>query len=181
MHVLPKSVKLDKAASKEKDHILAHPWIADWKNGKAVVATNGRILALIPIASWNDKPDENGQLPLDVLEAARKSGSPWIHLGKTEIQLGDTGAKFPRDSELTFPKFEQVIPKGRVKFVCTLNVELLWNLAQALGVKAVRMEYYGNNQWLVYPIHYRSYEFNQEPPAEGSFGCFMGIDNPANS
>lgn len=113
-----------------------------------VVSCDGRILAVVPVEL--NEHDRAGWISEEVLRAARKdrrTDEPEIILnGKAELANGTTMNRSDAivdPSGSVYPNWRQIVPefeKGKSTSV-SFDVELLWKLTQALGVKAVTLTF----------------------------------------
>ena len=133
-----KDCKIELAVSKEPHkESLHHPWF----DGKRVIATDGRILAVVPVEAEDSPKDRPGYVPCGVLKEARMATRNGSHCriiglnGSIVFATRQGVCRIPRIKKLKFPDWEKIIPnmKGRKKHIVTLNPKLLWQLAQAVG------------------------------------------------
>lgn len=141
---LLKSQKIESAASKDTNRpAICSPFIRDGR----LVATDGRILASIPIEGL--EPEEEAELdgkkiPIEALKAARKVGG--TREENSRLNLTDDnrcevagGASFPLPEFLPeAPKVAEIIsarkhPDEEDAFAVTLDVALITRLSEALG------------------------------------------------
>lgn len=183
---MPKKCKIESAASKDKTRAcLMEPYLEIREGGSRIAATNGKILAVIPVET--EEGEASGYVSPDALKAARKGRLPDVEIhcnGALQVQ---GGASFPRteSTELSFPRIDGVIvPPNeeipgcqRVKLV--LNVDLLSALADALGTNCVvlhmqamecRGEMAVNHPIRVEPTSEGRGDY---PPAPDAFGVLM--------
>lgn len=101
-----------------------------------IVATDGRILAVIPIKA--SEVEKSGYVNKQALIDGRKVipkafGSIEVKIGK-ETTLVHNSAQYPIDQDLRFPNWQQVIPKkGDIQI--TFNPVLFAKLVKAMGIK----------------------------------------------
>ncbi len=132
-----KKYQIEKAASTDETrHPLMNVHIAE--DGKHLVATTGRMLAIVPVEMEPNDERGNGAIMPTALIAARKTTKKNDSACRLALngsfQLSD-GVTLPRpENPGVFPQYAQVIPKDPViKHTVTLNPELLLSLAKALG------------------------------------------------
>lgn len=124
--ILP-NTKIEKALDPKDLRTYLHDPHFD---GSRIVATNGRIMAVIPVEVG--KGDTPGPVPLEAIKLARKTKLPDIELSETEALAA--GVKFPREDKGKYPDFEQVIPKESTeKPDLVIDAKLLYELALALS------------------------------------------------
>ena len=134
---IQKDCKIELAVSKDAAReSLAHPWF----DGKRVIATDGKIMAIVPVEAEDSPRDRPGYVPCGVLKEARAASRNDSHCriginGSIVFPTRQGVCRIPRIKGLKFPDWEKVIPnmKGRKKHIVTLNPKLLWQLAQAVG------------------------------------------------
>lgn len=105
---------------------------------KQLIATNGKILACVPVEIEKDDDIGSGVLTKGAIIEARKQGK---RSGMTEIKLNGSfempnKAQLPRPDKSNtgvFPYYEQAIPKRKTHFAVTINPDLLMDLVKALG------------------------------------------------
>lgn len=140
-----KDIKIELAASKDSDrHAIGEPFL-DIKHAKGtVVATDGRILAMIPVEI--ETGDDPGYIPADTLKAARKlalrseiaffTAGPQIKLPNGDA-VSRIGNNKPGDG---YPNWRAVIPDGSEHTqVIAIDAKRLWLLAQAMGTQCVKL------------------------------------------
>ena len=123
--------QIEQAAAKT-DHraMLCQPYLDTGPEGDRIVATDGRILAVVPVSPGADSSpmDDQGYLSIDALKAGRKAGA--LECNGTLQVPG--GASFPRSDLGTFPDYRRIIPKHDSKPDIRLDAELIIRLAKAL-------------------------------------------------
>ncbi len=108
--------------------------------GGRLIATNGRILAIVNVTDTGDDTEER-LIPGDAIAAATKgSKATEANLqsnGATRVYSGGGYQEFPTEEEVhspdRFPDHAEVMPKGEAKITLTLNPKLLHDLALAIG------------------------------------------------
>ncbi len=147
-----KDCKLELAASKDASrHAIAEPFL-DIKDGKGqLIATDGRIMAIVPVEI--DPDDTQGYLSSDVLKMARKlakrSDTCTVNLNSVARLSADTqmpregGAKDSDGRIPNYPNWRQVMPDvdREIKFSISIDANRLWLLAQAMGTQAVTLQF----------------------------------------
>lgn len=115
---------------------IEHPYF----DGKKVIATNGNMLAIVPVGDV-EEDDTPGYLPKEDLKLDRKNfprnqSSLYVRAnGLFESKLA--GISMERPSGCEFPKYEAVIPAADRKEVkIVFDLELLIRLFKALGGEA---------------------------------------------
>lgn len=138
-----KDCKIELAASKDKNrHVIAETYL-DIADGKGVlVATDGRILAAVPVAL--DAADVAGYVSHACLKAARKTaprGDDAIVTlnGVATFHDGSTMPRTVDNADSKYPNWRQVVPAPyeAPAIVIRLDALRLWKLAQAMGTQAV--------------------------------------------
>ncbi len=132
--IIQNDCKIEFAASPDKE-ALSEPYFT----GKEVVATDGNILAVIPVdGGQNDTPGYISGSFLKRLRAGTTSCGNAVYLsanGDLEGQHRKEGllkAERPlKDCE--FPKWQNVVPGERRESVLALDPGLLFRLARAIG------------------------------------------------
>ena len=126
--------KVEKAVAKDGyRNYLTAPYFT----GKGIVATDGHILAYVPVVHDADQP---GHIPLDAFKQARKDKCFDMAINNGEVIAG-LGHPFPREDLGKFPNWEQVaeIPLEVASrddcMVIGLDAKLLYTLTQALSTK----------------------------------------------
>lgn len=144
-----KECKVYEAAAKEGARYLGmvsprfEPACAPLRNLPALVATDGKILAMVAVSESEGKPDTAGSVPEEAMKAAAKlaRGSiATIHAnGALSIPNGPTYSR-PESSPNDFPKYQAVVPDAAsvTRRVC-IDVRLLVRLAKAMGVVYVEL------------------------------------------
>lgn len=132
---LKKKYKIDRAASDDPTRAVHNVLLSDNEKQAVLVATNGRILAVVPVEKQDG--DTNGLIPAkafielrrefpkkyDQMMSAQVNGAVVLPSGRT-FQMG----------EGTFPKWEMIIPKADSRpFKVKLNPTHLVDLAEAIG------------------------------------------------
>ena len=136
---IDKKYKLEKVVSKDpaREH-LQNIWITKHH----AFATNGMILAAIPIAQ--DKDDTAGWLSADALKLARKqSSTDDIRIELNGVQKLPDGTTLLRpDDSNTFQKIAPILMRSyrHRKSSIALNARLLKDLADALGTEEIVLE-----------------------------------------
>lgn len=130
--------QIEKATSQDETRpSLTYVHISEDK--KSLVATTGRILAIVPVEL--DETDDRGSatIPPNVIQAARKLAK---RDAKSDIGLNDsfqllngTTMARPNSSEAgNYPRYDMLISKDpEIKHTVTFNPQLLLDLAKALG------------------------------------------------
>lgn len=149
---LPKQILIEKACSGDAERpVLNSVYLAldgTGPNGPAcLLATNGRIAAVVPVMA--DPSDTAGYVTADALKAARKCA------GKLEtaafsanvvLKMLD-GQEFARPDHGRYPNMDAAIPKDETKWSVSLDPELLYSLAQAIGAsRGVTLEFCGEGK-----------------------------------
>ena len=142
---LAKIHKLEAAVSKDETRPgITQPFI---QNGRAI-ATDGRILASVPIETEEGEEVEGKKLPLDAIKAARKaSGKLWADMPFTFSETHCSifgGASFPlHHADVVSPKVAEIVSarleREEATFSVTLDIDLLKRLSEALGTEKVTL------------------------------------------
>ena len=140
---LDKKHKPEKALGKEGRFQVEHAKL----DGSNLIATDGRILAVIPVEVGEN--DRDGLIPKDALTGCRKGLKgrqvPTLICGEA-VTLHAQGIRMDRPAEDKFPPWEEVIPaEDEYEAVreIRLNARLLYNLAQALGTDELKLTFQG--------------------------------------
>lgn len=167
--------KLEAAVSKDETRPgITQPYIRDGR----CIATDGRMLASIPIETEEGEEVEGKKIPLDAIKAARKaSGKLWpdmpftfteTHcsiLGGASFPLHHVDVQAPRVAEIVSFKLE----KEEANFSVTLDVDLLKRLSEALGSESVTLNFKSDKDVItVFPSGDRSRD-------NKAFGLLMPI------
>lgn len=147
--------RVEEAAAKDEPKAL-HGVYYDADN-KVVVATNGYILAIVPVDA--DDNDQSGIIPYDVVKESQKAAgrkNPAVfdmsEAGNGTVSFpGKVGKVICDTQDGTFPKYQQIVPEEKHDYTetvpdrkereqlgtvtITFNVNLLADLAKAMGVK----------------------------------------------
>lgn len=139
--------QIEKAAATDPTrYVLTFVHIAE--DGKHLIATNGRILAMVPVEI--EKSDDRGSaaIPGSVLVDARKKAkrAPESFVGLNGEFVHADSVRVPRPAAAdvgAYVNYGKVIPKDPViKHTVSLNPELLLELAKAIGgQKEVTLEF----------------------------------------
>lgn len=134
----PKTQLLKAASSEEGRYAMHHVQFVDGK----LIATNGRILAMLPVTDFED--DTEGLIPRQAIELASKGGTPSKGCRLISSENGSVRAQ-NKDMTLVdiarpegeFPKYLQVIPdiSDASHHVVAFNISLLHDLCLAIGAK----------------------------------------------
>lgn len=95
-----------------------------------LIATDGKILAKIPVAITKD--DKVGIIPIELIKKARVVG-PETVVAPSE----------PTDG-MVFPNYQRIIPKTKVQFTIIIDPQRLLDLAKAIGAEkrsGVKLEF----------------------------------------
>jgi hypothetical protein len=137
---IPSECKVELAASDDKTRsCLTEPYLCFDSSNPVVVATDGRIMAIVP-AEVSPTEDSSGWVSEGALKAARKSNNEIICNYSLKVTNGPT---FPRPNLGQFLNWKMVVPSNDrpVKFTAKFDAELLWNLARAIGTKHVQLDF----------------------------------------
>lgn len=109
-----------------------------FREGDRLIATNGRMLANVPILQVETEETDKCIIPLDAFKLARKhstkSMAPVVYLnGGAEILMAPGKPKLPY-IEGNYPNWRQVVPKNLGTHRVCLNPALLNELAKAIGI-----------------------------------------------
>jgi DNA polymerase III sliding clamp (beta) subunit (PCNA family) len=134
--------KIESAASKDKTrYSITAPWLDIDENGAKVIATDGRIMAVVPVQV--NETDKSCHLSIDALKASRKGRLASGEIDTSgEMQQVTGGGAFPREDLGNAPNWRQVMPEEKAPvFTVALNPALLARLAEAMGTDAVKLEF----------------------------------------
>lgn len=171
-----KACKIELAASQDDSRAaIGEPYL-EIKDGKGtLVATDGRILALLPVEI--DEKDVSGYVTADALKAARKGMLQSMDCTADTLAV-HAGPSFPRPTEHTFLNWRQVVPAEYEKPLVTiaLDAKLLWLLAQAMGTQGVKIVIQANDKpFLVYPQSCGQFSTAPKPACGEARGVIMPI------
>ncbi len=169
--------KIEKAIEiKSSRQYLSSPYFT----GDALVATNGHILAYVPVEHDSSEDDvEPGHVPLDAIKHARKTRQ----LDVSTLENGSwvvAGVQFPREDLGKFPDYEQIVKTPCEladkddSITVNLDAKLLYELAQAIGTNSkqpiVRLTFQKNGHGIdtKSPIHVKA-----SSAPEGAYGLIM--------
>jgi hypothetical protein len=150
---------LDKATEDQRSARDSMKSVLVDKEYGVAVATNGRIMAKVPVGLDDDEP--GGLIPANVWKEIVKSSTTIACIDDGEVKLvNKTGVvSYGLDTESQFPNWRPVIEKdsaGKAKARFGLNAKLLYQLAQALGTEELEVELVANGNTLrVKPLHHR--------------------------
>lgn len=144
---LSKIHKLESAVSKDDTRPgIMQPFI----QGGRCIATDGKILASVPIQAEEGEEVEGKKIPLDAIKAGRKaSGKLWpdipltfteTHcsiLGGASFPLHHVDVQVPRVAEIVSAKLE----REEATFSVTIDVDLLKRLSEALGTEKLTLNF----------------------------------------
>jgi hypothetical protein len=136
--LVSKTHKIELAASKDQTRAaLLNPYLERGADGDKVIATDGRMLAVLPVEC--DEKDVTGYIPRECLKDARKAGGVILN-GVAEVYCG---ASYPRGTEYNFPQWRQVMPDYSRRRTVKLGIDpaLLKRLADAIGAEIVCLEF----------------------------------------
>lgn len=142
---IAKIYKIESAVSKDDTRpAILQPYI----QGGRAIATDGRMLASVPVQTEDGEEVEGMRIPLDALKAARKATLKIIHelsLTLTEKSVSVlSGASFPvLHHEVVLLKVAEIVTAKLAKedatFAVTLDVDLLKRLSEALGTEKLTL------------------------------------------
>lgn len=177
---IPKNCKIESAASKDKTrHSITEPYLEIREFGSRMVATNGKILAVVPVETTPD--DVSGYVSADALKASRKVKQiESVIRCNGALETWD-GITYPRPDLGTYPNVEQVIPKNepthvKKRVVVKFDSNLLSKLASAIGTEGVVMEmlWDSQNETISDPIIVKPTSTNEcRPASPEAFGVLM--------
>lgn len=146
---IPANCAIESAAGDEGSrYAIPHAWIEQGPQGPIACATNGRILAVIDVAT--DRPLVAGEkigLPRAATEGARKAMTPKARqTGEYSITLNAVATYRTKtgygtaplcDDVRGYPQAQEVLPKSNRSndFAVCLNVDYLYALADAIGAR----------------------------------------------
>ena len=134
---LPKNVLIEKACSADASRaVLNHAYLetdAEGFHKSRLIASDGYILACVPLLV--DSADKNGAIPAEALKAARSSEkrSEEITIAAYGVCKLPNGLEVARPDVGSYPKVDYLFPRGEVRHRISLDPELLYRLAQAIG------------------------------------------------
>lgn len=136
-----KENKIEKCVADDRHNPkLQNVWLNVDGDNSTLIATNGRIMAKIPVTV--EEGDVSGFITGDALQAARKLAkngrTAQIHAnGALAVANGPTFAR--PDGE--YIQWDHVWPKGEAKFKFSINVKNLVRVADALGEENIELEF----------------------------------------
>ena len=138
--IIEKKYKLQKVAGKEESRLsIFHPHLdLTEKDAPVAVATNGRIMAMVPVTVNGD--DTAGVIPNEALVAYQKDKkSTWgiVLNGSAKVVGSDGSTKEWKRPDTKFPDWRHVMAKGKSEdgVTITFSPALLLELARAMGVE----------------------------------------------
>lgn len=123
---------------------------------KHAVATNGHVLAMVPIEK--EKGDTDGWITPDTLKLARKvtpKALGTVHIGLNGAQVLPDGTTIPRPTEATPPDATNIIKAAKEdrKFTVGINASYLQSISEALGTDELVLSFSTpNSAILVKPL-----------------------------
>lgn len=164
--------KLESACSKDETRpTITQPFV----QGGRAIATDGRILASVPIETTEGEEVEDKRIPIDALKAARKAtlkmhSNATLTLGEKACTLPNgavypvlhpeqEGSRIPRVAEIVSAK----LTKEDAAFYVALDISLLERLSEAIGCEKVTL-YFKDNQSIITVL---------PSDANGAFGLLM--------
>lgn len=140
--------KLESACSKDETRpTITQPFV---QNGRAI-ATDGKILASVPIQTDEGEEVEGKRIPIDALKAARKAtlkmySNATLTLGEKSCSLPNgasypvlhsehDGSRLPRVAEIVSVKLN----REDAAFYVSLDISLLERLSEAIGCQKVTL------------------------------------------
>jgi len=149
-----------------------------------VIASNGRALASIPVAVSSH--DSSGLITIAALQAARKvktvttKRDRYLEITAQEHLSLKDGSTMPRPKEeLTnkYPDIKELVTRsktGTARFTVMLDAAMLFKLAQAMGCKAVELEFRDEHMPIVVTPAAAGVKLMAHA-ATGTFGLLMPI------
>lgn len=140
--LIPKQCKIIEAASTDSTRSsINRPYLDVEK--KLLIATDGRIMAMLPVATGPN--DVDGFIDVEAIKLATTHSKGqeeiFLHCPEGELKTHD-GLSLPRTTESDagkFPNWKQVLPDSPAKpFKFSFDVFLLAKLAKALGAGKTR-------------------------------------------
>jgi len=138
---IDKNFKTEKALSRDKTRTnINSAYLETGKNGPRLIATNGHILAIVPV-TMEPTDDINGKnrLGAEALKAIRKNhGQCTVKADAVEIKNGESQTAFLLGDE-EFVDYKAILPDGdkTAYHAVGLDPHLLLELAEALGAKTL--------------------------------------------
>lgn len=134
--LINRKYQVEEVCDKVGASCMAHPYF----DGKQVIATNGKIMAVIPVGEV-EKGDKPGYLPKEGLKLVRKNFPrtfTGIHVqanGRFESKMA--GISMERPDGCDFPEYWKAVPPAdRKEAKIVVNLEFLTRLFKALGGEA---------------------------------------------
>ena len=151
---IDKKYRLEKAVSTDESREnLQNIWVSR----RHAMATDGKILALVPITS--EKDDEPGWMSPDALKFGRKAtpkGIDSVRIGLNGTQILQDGTILRRPSDIKPPRVLQILMAAHRKrsYRLGLNAAYLKTLSEAMGCEEVVLEIGKPDEAiLVKPLH----------------------------
>lgn len=161
---IKKSYKPELVAAKDDgrlplNHLLLERESALEGGGPALIATNGRMLVIVPVEA--ESADVDGLIPVEALKAARKIGPKSRNAvlsanGRVEYQTKDGGSTSVERPEGKWPPYRSVIPKPDHAWVTLcVNAEYLLAVQKAMGASGLTICFdpAGNRPMLARPLN----------------------------
>jgi DNA polymerase III sliding clamp (beta) subunit (PCNA family) len=169
---LNKIHKLESACSRDENRsTITQPFI----QGGRSIATDGKILASVPIETDEGEEVEDKRIPIDALKAARKATlkmypDATMTLGEKSCSLPNgasypvlhpehEGSRIPRVAEIVSAR----LTKEDAAFSVALDITLLEKLSEAIGCEKVTLCFRDNKSIITVLPH----------DANGAFGLLM--------
>ena len=137
---IPKQCKIEKAASKDKAREILNHILIDSKDGESqAVATDGKMMAIVPITLCDGDEVESEKLiqPKALIEARKQARQAReSSIGLNGAATMPDGASYPTPNSLNdkkFPHWRNIVPKGGDYQTVCFNAKALFELAQAIG------------------------------------------------
>lgn len=132
---LPKQIEIEKACSCDPTRqILNHVYFQRDAAGihkDRLLATNGTIAAIVPVLAG--AADVAGYICPAALKASRKSKLESPEFTANGVVKMADGQEFARGDFGKYPNIDQVTPRDETKFSVSIDAELLYQLACAIG------------------------------------------------
>ena len=148
-----KIYQLDKMFYPEKRRLRPYEKGILVQDGQAV-ATNGRILAVVPVADYQD--DSPGVISPEVISEGRRRFKNFNEImfsnnGKTTLELNGPSFDHPLGENESFPNWPSLFPAkdGEPVIRIGLNARLLKALSDALGTETLELAIYGAQKGIV--------------------------------
>lgn len=169
-----KDCKIELATSKSMARkVISEPYL-DMKEKPVMVATNGAIMAIVPVEVGAD--DVAGHVGVGALKLMRKSKREEAAVTKDFVEIDGVG-KVLRPDLGQFPNWRLSLPEKdrETVFEVGISVKMLWELCQAIGCETARLKFANNlDGIIVEPTSSGTVNYPAKPAANpDAYGVIM--------